>query len=212
VGLVEALPHCNQDMTELVVKEEALLRLPGPALSDDEFFELCISHPEYRIERTAGGRIVVKLGTGGKTSNRNADLTAQLHARARKDARGIAFDSNALFLLPNRAILSPGAAWVARARLDGIRERDKERILPLCPDFVVELTSPSDRLPEVQEKMVEWMANGCELGWILDPARMQVHVYREKSVDIRTPITEIAGDRPVENFMLDLTGIWGPGW
>ena len=122
-------------MTQIFVKEEASISLPFPELSDDQFFEFCANNPEYRIERTAEGRIVIMSGTGGKTGNRNIELSMPLQTWAKKDRRGIAFDSSTLFLLPNRAMRSPDAAWVLRSRLAGLTDRDKERYLPLCPDF-----------------------------------------------------------------------------
>jgi Uma2 family endonuclease len=199
-------------MTQILVKEEASLSLPFPELSDDQFFEFCASNPEYRIERTAEGRIVIMSGTGGKTGNRNANLTAQLYSWAKKDRRGVAFDSSTLFLLPNRAMRSPDAAWVLRPRLAALTDRDKERYLPLSPDFVVELTSPSDRLPEVREKMAEWIANGCQLGWILHPPLREAHIYRPSGVEIVQNPAGLSGEGQVEGFRLDLAGIWDPDW
>jgi Uma2 family endonuclease len=151
-------------------------------------------------------------GTGGKTGNRNARIGAQLVLWADKDKRGIAFDSSTMFLLPNTAMRSPDAAWVPRSRLEALSERDKERYLPLCPDFVVELTSHTDRLPQVKEKMAEWMANGCRLGWIIHPKSKEVHIYRPAGVEIVRGATEIRGDPPAEGFVLDLSTIWEPGW
>src|SRR6185369_227819 len=87
------------------------------------------------------------------------------------------FDSSTLFRLPSSAMRSPDAAWVERSRTVALSEEQKEIFLPLCPDFVIELKSPSDRLSELQEKMVEWIANGCELGWLIDPSKRKVHVY-----------------------------------
>jgi Uma2 family endonuclease len=106
----------------------------------------------------------------------------------------------------------PDAAWVSRARLEGLTEEQKEKWLPLCPDFVIELTSPSDQPGEVQEKMREWMANGCRLGWILHPAKRESHVYRASGVQIHRGLTELPGEGPVEGFLLDLAPIWDPGW
>jgi Uma2 family endonuclease len=129
-----------------------------------------------------------------------------------RDGRGIAYNSSTLFKLPNTAMREPDAAWVSRARLEGLTEEQKEKWLPLCPDFVIELTSPSDQPGEVQEKMREWMANGCRLGWILHPAKRESHVYRASGVQIHRGLTELPGEGPVEGFLLDLAPIWDPGW
>jgi Uma2 family endonuclease len=67
---------------------------------------------------------------------------------------------------------------VLRSRLDKLT-RDKKRKFPqLCRDFVVELMSPSDRLPRLKAKMCEWMENGAQLGWLLDPDRRTAYIYR----------------------------------
>jgi Uma2 family endonuclease len=151
-------------------------------------------------------------GTGAKTGNRNIELSMQLQLWTNRDGRGVAFDSSTMFRLPNHAMRSPDGGWVLRSRLQGLDERQKERFLPLCPDFAVELVSPSDRLPEVQEKMTEWIANGCRLGWILDPFQREVHVYRPGGVEVLRGVAEVRGEGPVEGFTLDLSRIWDPGW
>ena len=201
-------------MTTLLIKEEipTPARLTVPELSDEEFFEFSRGNPDFRIERTAEGVVVIMAGTGGKTGSRNAALTAQLYTWAVRDGRGIAYDSSTLFKLPNTAMRLPDASWVSRARLESLDEDQKERWLPLCPDFVVELTSPSDQLSEVREKLEEWMANGCRLGWILHPPEREVHIYRWSGVEIHRGLAELRGEGPVEGFVLDLSAIWEPGW
>ncbi len=195
---------------QVVVTEEAVLDLED--MSDDEFFEFCVRNSEYRIERGADGKVTIMSGTGGKTGNRNSELTFQVQQWARRDKRGFAFDSSTLFLLPNGAMRSPDAAWVPRTRLRGLTEEQKEKYLPLCPDFVVELTSPSDRLPAVKKKMVEWMENGCRLGWILDTRARRAYVYRPGGVEELDEPSGLNGEGPVEGFTLDLATIWDPGW
>jgi Uma2 family endonuclease len=196
-------------VSELFVREGAMLRLPGE-LSDDQFFQFCVRNSEYRIERTAEGRVVVLPGAGGRTGNRNIDLSMQLQAWAKRDRRGVAFDSSTMFLLPNRAMRSPDAAWVLCSRLAQLSDRQKDRYLPLCPDFVVELTSPSDRLLTVQEKMIEWMANGCRLGWILHPVEREVHVYGPDGVEVIRGAENVTAGEPAGGFTLELSLIWNP--
>jgi len=200
-------------VTELLVKEEISLKLPFPELTDDQFFDLCAAHSDHHIERTAQGKIIVMPGTGAKTGSRNAALIAQLYTWTIADRRGVAFDSSTLFRLPNSAMRSRDAAWVSRSRLAGLSSEQRERFLPLCPDFLIELTSPSDRLPAVQTKMEEWMANGCQLGWLLHPGPNAVYIYRPgREVEILDQPTHVSGDGPIPGFTLDLTAIWNPDW
>ncbi|MFN7923309.1 MAG: Uma2 family endonuclease [Bryobacteraceae bacterium] len=180
--------------------------------TDDQFFEFCARNSEYRIERAAEGRIVVLPGTSGRTGARSAGLTSQLCIWSEQDGRGASFDSSTLFRLPNTAMRSPDAAWVPLSRLRQLEERQKDQYLPLCPDFVVELTSPNDRLPEVQDKMTEGMSMGCQLGWLLHPAAREVHIYRSSGVEILENPGELTGDGPVAGFRLDLRRIWELGW
>lgn len=195
---------------EMLVTEEAVLRLED--MTDDEFFAFCGANSTLRIERTAEGRIIVMSGTGGKTGNRNSRLIQQLQNWADGNGEGAVFDSSTMFLLPDRAMRSPDAAWVRRERLARLTAAQQEKYLPLCPDFVVELTSPSDRIQAVKEKMEEWMTNGCQLGWILEVDRRRVHVYRPGGSAVMENPSTVAGEGPVEGFTLNLARIWDPGW
>jgi len=129
----------------------------------------------------------------------------------RGDDRGRSFDSNAEFLLPNGAARSPDASWVLRGRLTKLTREQKRKFMPLCPDFVVELTSPTDRLRQVQAKMREWMENGAQLGWLLDADRRTAHIYRpRRQPEKRVGPKRLAGEGPVGGFVLELVEIWDP--
>jgi len=200
----------------LEVCDEAILDLDGlrdEPLSDDKFFQFCVQNPQYRIERTAEGRIVVMSGTGGKTGNRNAALTWALFGWARQNRHGVAFDSSTLFRLPSSAMRSPDASWVLRERLQQLSAEWKEKYLPLCPDFVVELTSPSDRIATVSLKMEEWMDNGCQLGWLIDVRNCELRIYRPSHpIETLQQPTEATAGPPLNGFTLDLASIWDPDW
>lgn len=180
-------------------------------LSDDELFELCTRNPELRIERTAEGDLVVMTPAGGASGHRNIVIAAALQTWAEWDGTGVAFDSSTGFLLPNGAMRAPDAAWVERTWLAGLSAEAKERFLPLCPDFVVELRSPSDRLPELQEKMEEYRDAGSRLGWLIDPQERSVHVYRrEQAVEILDAPDRVSGSPELADFVLDLDPVWAP--
>jgi Uma2 family endonuclease len=204
----------SQVLTEPQISPSGYVTLhisPAIELSDDEFFALCQINRDLRFERTAEGDIIIMAPTGAETGNRNADITAQLRNWAKRNGEGVAFDSSTGFKLPNRADRSPDSAWVRRSRLSSLSRAEKQKFLPLCPEFVVELLSPTDRLDTTQAKMDEYIENGSLLGWIIDPESRHVHVYRpNRPVVIMENVSEISGDPELPGFVLDLKDIWEP--
>ncbi len=182
-------------------------------LTDDEFFELCQVNRELRLEKNAEGEIIVMPPAGGETGSRNSAITAAVYVWSRRDGVGIAFDSSTGFKLPNGATRSPDAAWVQRTRLASLTAKEKERFLPLCPDFVIELRSRTDQLSTLQTKIAEYIDNGAQLGWLLDPVERQVHIYQPgKAPIILDQPTTITGDPLLPGFVLDLSLVWDPGF
>jgi len=178
-------------------------------MDEEEYFEFCARNPELRIERNARGEIIIMPPAGAETAFRNSDLTAQLAMWSRRDGRGRAFDSNVEYILPNGAALSPDASWVLSSRLEQFSKEQKKRFLPLCPDFVVELISPTDRLPRAREKMRQWIDNGAALGWLIDADRRTVYVYRPaREPEELVNIDHVNGEGIVEGFRLELGDIW----
>ncbi|HSF31205.1 MAG TPA: Uma2 family endonuclease [Candidatus Tectomicrobia bacterium] len=180
-------------------------------LTDDQLFELCELNRDWRIEYTAQGELIVMPPTGGETGNRNAEITFQVQAWARQDRTGAAFDSSGGFKLPNGATRSPDAAWVRRARLAVLTSEQKQKFLPLCPDFVIELRSPTDNLQAVQDKMQEYLDNGAQLGWLIDPLTRRVHVYLpHRPPELLEAPNTVSADPILPGFVLDLQKIWQP--
>ena len=184
---------------------------PALDMSPEQFYEFCLINREWRIERTAEGDLRIMAPAGGETGSRNALITSMLTTWALQDGTGVAFDSSTGFTLPNGATRSPDAAWVRRTRLTGLTAEQKEKFLPLCPDFVIELRSPSDDLGSVQEKMQEYLDNGTQLGWLLDPSTRQVSVYRPSATVARVDApSRMSGEPELPGFVLELTHIWEP--
>lgn len=182
---------------------------PALDLSEDQFFELCQLNRDLRLERTAEGEWLIMPPTGGDTGNRNANINWQLFSWAQQDGTGLAYDSSTGFRLPNGAVRSPDAAWLPKERLAQFSEHQRERFLPACPDFVLELWSPSDRLPDLQAKMAEYLANGSRLGWLLYPPERRVWVYRPGAPVERLDQPEsVSGEPVLPGFALDLREIW----
>ena len=185
--------------------------LPAIDMSREQFFQFCQLNRDLRIERQAEGSIMVMTPAGGETGARSGLLAAALYRWAEEDGTGVAFGSSAGFELPNGAVRAPDAAWVPRHRLARLSPEDKERFLPLCPDFVIELLSPSDSRAAAERKMEEYRANGARLGWLIDPARRQVAVYRaDGSLEQRSEPDVLTGETVLPGFSLDLAAIWKP--
>ena len=204
-------------MTAIVTEAEArqpyltIHLSPALDLTDDQFFELCQINSDLRLERNAKGDIIVMPPTGGETSNRNQEVTRQLGNWAKRDGTGAAFDSSAGFKLPNGADRSPDAAWTSHQRLAQLTPEQKKKFIPLCPDFVIELLSPTDSLAATQAKMVEYLDNGARLGWLIHPEAKRVYVYRLAApVDELKDLTQVSADPELPGFMLDLQDIWKP--
>lgn len=186
---------------------------PSLEMDEDQLFEFCQLNREWRIERNAEGTLEIMPPTGGETSSRNASLTMQLGVWAKSDGTGIAFDSNGGFVLPNGAMRSPDASWVRRERLADLTPEQKKKFLLLCPDFVIELRSPSDPLAPIEAKMREYAENGARLGWLIDPEERKVHVYElGESVRVLEKPDGLSGDPVLPGFVLDLKPIWEPGF
>jgi Uma2 family endonuclease len=178
-------------------------------LSDEEFFDFCLENSRLRIERDARGEITIMPPAGFETGYRNNDLARQLGNWAISDGRGVALDSSTEFVLANGAARSPDASWVLKSRLASLTKQQKKQFVHLCPDFVVELRSPSDRLPGLKAKMEEWIENGAQLGWLIDADLRTVYVYRHgMPAEELQGIDHIVGESPVDGFRLELDAIW----
>jgi len=188
-----------------------VLRL-GPVsqkMSDHEFFEFCQLNRDLRIERTRDGDLVIMPPTGGTTGSMNFSLAVLFGAWADTDGTGIGFDSSTEFSLPNGAKRSPDLAWVRRERWEALTPQEQDEFPPLCPDFVVELRSPTDRMGALQAKMEEYIANGASLGWLIDPIEKKVYVHRPcaEACCLDNPAA-VAGDPVLPGFVLDLRRLW----
>ena len=195
-----ALPEMNVAATLILDGE----RPP----SDEQFLAFCEANRDLRIERSAKGEICIVPPAGYESDSRNEEVTVQLGNWSRRTKRGRTSGSSTLFRLPDGSALSPDAAWVSNERRAALPREAGKGFLPLCPEFVIEVMSPADRLPAAQQKMRNWIANGAELGWLIDGDGMRVYVFRQNGeVQIVTG-DRIEGEGPVSGFTMDLTAIW----
>jgi Uma2 family endonuclease len=191
---------------------EPPLRLKSPLFqrwSPDEFLEFCASNPNLRIERSANGDLIVMAPAGMESGDWNSEIDFQLRLWAKKDGTGKVFDSSTGFTLPNGAIRSPDACWIELSKWNRLTKAEKGKFGPFCPDFVLELRSPSDRLAELQDKLQEFLANGARLGWLIDPYTKTVHIYRpQQAPEILAHPATVSGESVLPGFELDLREIF----
>jgi Uma2 family endonuclease len=190
-------------MTAFTVSLEPVLRL-----TDKQFFQLCQANPEIKFELTATGELIIMPPTDGETGERNHSLSGQLWQWNQQTKLGKGFDSSTCFNFPNGAERSPDASWIKLERWQALTPEQRQKFPPLAPDFVVELRSPTDRLPILQKKMQEYSENGVRLGWLINPQDQQVEIYRlGQEVEILQAPTHLSGEDVLPGFMLDLSQI-----
>ncbi len=186
-----------------------MLNIRQLGLTDEQFSRLCQDNPDLRFELTAGGELLIMAPTGSKMGWRHSKLNQRLANWAEQDGTGVSFDSSTGFTLPNGAKRSPDAAWLGRERWDALSEAQQEGFAPLCPDFVVELRSPTDRLADLHDKMREYIENGARLGWLIDPIDKRVYVYRPgQPVESLDNPTTLSGDPVLPGFVLRVQELW----
>jgi Uma2 family endonuclease len=191
-------------MTALTVNLNSIIKL-----TDDQFYQLCQDNETLRFERTATGELIIMPPAGGETGNRNGRVTQQLFNWADTNDHGIAFDSSTGFKLPLGADRSPDAAWVTLERWNTLTCEQQQKFVPLCPDFVVELLSPSDSLKVAQDKMKEYRENGTRLGWLINRKSRQVEIYRQgQDVEVLASPATLSGENVLPGFVLNLAPIW----
>jgi len=189
----------RSDPQEIITNEQA----------DEQFFELCQANRDLRIERNAKGEIIFMPPTGAETGNRNFRVIQQLANWTDADGTGIGFDSSTGFTLPNGAKRSPDASWIQLSRWQSLTCEQQIKFAPICPDFVVELRSASDRLSDLQEKMAEYIQNGSGLGWLIDRTNKKVYIYRSQSqVECLNNPQTIDASPDLNGFILNLAKIW----
>jgi Uma2 family endonuclease len=178
-------------------------------LRGDDFFNFCQANDRWQLELTKEGNLIIMMPAGLRTAGRNARLNQLLANWTDEDGTGECFDSSAGYILPNGAQLSPDASWVRKERVAALSKKALEKFAPLCPDFVVELRSRTDRLKPLQAKLEEFIENGAQLGWLIDPYKRKVYVYRPDlpMQKLDEPET-VCGDPVLPGFVLPVARLW----
>jgi Uma2 family endonuclease len=178
-------------------------------LTDEPFYQLCVTNPEQPLELTAQGVLIVMPPVGGESGKREFRLSGQLFTWNEASELGEAFSSSTIFKLPLGSKRSPDVAWIERSRWEAISPEEQERFPPIAPDFVIELRSRTDNLSDLQQKMAEYQANGVRLGWLINPQQQQVEIYRlGQEVEVIQSPMALSGENVLPGFILDLQKIW----
>ncbi|MBD2210354.1 Uma2 family endonuclease [Nostoc linckia FACHB-104] len=183
---------------------------PSMQMTDEQFFEFCQVNRDLRIERNNLGEISIMPPTGSESGNRNFNIAGQLYVWSEQDGTGICFDSSTGFKLSTGADRSPDASWMKLERWNSLSPTQQEKFAPICPDFVIELRSPSDNLQPLKDKMEEYMREpGVQLGWLIDRKHRQVYIYRpgNPAECLDNPNT-ISGDPVLPGFVLNMSKVW----
>jgi Uma2 family endonuclease len=191
-------------MTAITLNLNSIIKL-----TSEQFYQLCEENPDLKLERNANGELIVMPPTGGETGKSNSTANAQIWTWNDRTELGEVFDSSTGFTLPNKADRSPDVSWVEKSRWSALTPEQREKFIPLCPDFVIELVSLSDSLKKSQEKMQEYMENGCRLGWLINRKKREVEIYRPgQDVEVlQSPLT-LSGENVLPGFVLNLQKIW----
>ncbi|MCC5639022.1 Uma2 family endonuclease [Nostoc sp. CHAB 5844] len=191
-------------MTALTLNLNSVIKL-----TKEQFYQLCAENPDLKLERNAQGELIIMPPTGGETGRSNVNLILQVALWNEQKQGGEVFDSSTGFTLPNGAERSPDVSWVEKSRWEALTKEQREKFIPLCPDFVIEIMSPSDTLKKIQDKMDEYMSNGCRLGWLFNRKRQEVSIYRPgQEVEVLKSPQTLSGENVLPGFVLNLQRIW----
>jgi len=192
-------------MTALTLNLNSVIKL-----TREQFYQLCEENPDLKLERNAQGELVIMPPTGGETGKSNSTINAQIWFWNDHNQLGEVFDSSTGFTLPSGADRSPDVSWVEKSRWDALTKEQKEKFLPLCPDFVIEILSPNDSLKKTQMKMQEYIENGCRLGWLINRKKQEVEIYRPgQDVEVLKIPQTLSGESILPGFVLNMQRIWG---
>ena len=191
-------------MTALTLNLNSVIKL-----TREQFYQLCEENPDLKLERNAQGELIIMPPTGGETGKSNSTINAQIWFWNDQNQLGEVFDSSTGFTLPSGADPSPDVSWVEKSRWDALTKEQKEKFITLCPDFVIEILSPNDSLKKTQNKMQEYIENGCRLGWLINRKKQEVEIYRpEQDVEVLKFPQTISGENVLPGFVLNIQRIW----
>lgn len=200
------LPAVEQDVN---LPYRLVLNIRALEMTEDQLAQLSSDNSDLRLELTADRELIIMPPVYSEGGRQEQELSLQVGIWAKNDGTGHVFSPSAGFTLPNGAVRAPDVSWIPLSRWDALSDAERYGFAKICPDFAIELRSSSDRLRDVQEKMVEYMENGLRLGFLIDPQNRRVHVYRPgQPVEILEEPDTVSGDPVLPGFVLHLSSFW----
>lgn len=194
----------------------ALLKVPIPEpISDEQLVQINDRNAGWKIERGREDLLEARLVGVGVIPRVGAELAAQLGNWKRNLGGGRCRGSSAAYNLSdaegNQRARSPSVSWISQARIDSAPRGvlAGTGFPPLCPDFVIEVRSPYDRLADHHRRMAEWLHFGVRLGWLVDPIAETAWIYRPGAEPEMLPRpSELSGETILDGLVVDLTEVW----
>ncbi len=186
----------------LFVNIEPILESVAGLLTDEEidqwFHDLDRANEGrgFCLELTRGGELIISPMVNLDGANAEAKTIIDLGVWA-DGYGGMALGANANMRLPDGSRIRPDALWLSPDQVPAMQPISAGGAITVCPAFVVEIRSSGDNLAPLRDKMRVYIANGARLGWLIDPYRRQVHVYRPNSAPELLEDPETVSGEPV---------------
>jgi Uma2 family endonuclease len=183
-----------------------ILKGLGRFLTDDELFDFCQMNTPFQIERDKNQNLTIMEPIGGESGVQESEVTGELYVWNKEAKSGKTFSTPTGFYLPNGALKSSDGSWMSLEKWEKITPEARKKFLYAVPDFIVEIRSPSDSLTDLKAKMDEWIENGVQLAWLIDPRKECAYIYRaDGSIDtIHGFDKKLSGENVLRGFEFDL--------
>ena len=194
----------------LWVNIRPILESVAGKLTEDEIDQWFVGFYEanegrgFTLELTAEGELVISpmVNRGG---GRSEFRLATALGNWEEQNGGETYGSNANMRLPDGSRIRPDALWLSPEQVAALPPASDDNPITVCPAFVAEIVSGTDTLPPLLRKMDIYMANGAQLGWLIDPYRRRVYVYRPgMDVEILDDPETISGEPVMPGFVFQV--------
>ncbi len=172
-----------------------------------EEFERLPEESMYRMELVQG-RLIREPRPGAAHGCLTAELVARLHAHVRERRLGrVATETGFLLTDDPPTVRGPDVAYVAAERISA--QGVPTGFWQFAPDIAVEVVSPSNSASEIQQKVLEYLAAGSHLVWVVDAGSRSVTVYRDRNeIRVLTEGDVLDGADVLPDFRLELADLF----